>query len=71
MTPMFASPKKYDAQLERRIQKMEPWRRKHYRKARFRKMESRSKLWDDIHWELICVDLDEVWKYKYHEIWVY
>lgn len=69
---MFASPKKFDAQLARRRQKMDdPWRRKHYRKARFRKMASRDKLWDDIHWELICVDWDEVWKYKYHEIWVY
>ena len=40
--------KKWDAQLTRSVQKMDPWRRKQYRKARYRKRASRFQLWLDI-----------------------
>lgn len=60
--------KKWHDQLERNAQKGEPWRRKQYRKARYRKRALRSKIWGDIDYTKIT--MSEPWEWKFHEIWV-
>lgn len=62
------NPKKCHAQLVRIFQKSEPWRRKQYRKARYRKQALRNKLCGDI--DYAKMTMSEPWEWKFHEIWV-
>lgn len=60
--------KKWNAQLERNAQKAEPWRRKQYRKARYRRRSLRYQISAEIDYSMMT--MDEPWNWKYHEIWV-
>ena len=60
--------KKFYAQLARISQKSEPWRRKQYRKARYRKQALRNKIWGDI--DDTKMTMNEPWNWKFHEVWV-
>ena len=60
--------KKWSAQLDRLIQKGEPWRRKQYKKARYRNRASRYKLYAEI--DYAEMTMNEPWEWKYHQIWV-
>ena len=40
--------KKWSAQLTRSVEKMEPWRRKQYRKARYRKRAARFEMFSKL-----------------------